>query len=108
MPNPGLDIEEKILDAAEQCFEQYGIAKTTIKDVAEVAGVSHMTIYRKFVDRDALFAATSLRLLNRRWAGIAEGLQSIDNLLLEYLEFGIPDHRYQHNFPMVLSQLSSH
>ncbi len=80
--------EEKILDAAERCFEQFGIAKTTIKDVANAAGVSPMTIYRKFADRDALFSATSLRLLDRRWAGIAaklKGTSELDTWLLEAL-----------------------
>ena len=88
MPKSRPDMQERILDAAEQCFEQFGIAKTTIKDVAEAADISHMSIYRKFGDRDTLFAATSLRLLDRRWTGIAESLEGIDKLedwLLEAL-----------------------
>lgn len=81
-------MEERILDAAERCFERFGIAKTTVKDVAEDAGISHMTIYRKFTDRDELFAAASLRLLDRRWGDIAEKLSDINDLdtwLLEAL-----------------------
>ncbi len=80
MPEAKQKIEERILDAAERCFEQFGTAKTTVRDVAEVAGVSHMTIYRKFGDRDELFTATTLRVLDRRWAEIAGELTHIHTL----------------------------
>ena len=34
------------LDAAETCFERYGVAKTTMEDIAKMAGVSRPTVYR--------------------------------------------------------------
>jgi len=47
----------QILEAAETMFARYGLAKTTMDDIAREAGVSRPTVYRYFDDRDALIAA---------------------------------------------------
>ncbi|NKQ56758.1 TetR/AcrR family transcriptional regulator [Amycolatopsis sp. K13G38] len=52
---PGL--VEKVLTAADECFEHYGIAKTTMEDVARAAGISRATLYRYFADRESLLTA---------------------------------------------------
>jgi AcrR family transcriptional regulator len=44
----------RILEAAIACFTQFGNDKTTLNDVARVAGLSRQTIYRYFPDRAAL------------------------------------------------------
>lgn len=47
----------QILAAADGAVERFGIAKTTIDDVARETGVSRPTIYRYFRDRDTLITA---------------------------------------------------
>lgn len=47
----------RILDAAIECFTQFGNDKTTVNDVARAAGVSRQTVYRYFSDRTALLEA---------------------------------------------------
>lgn len=49
------------MDAAERCFDQYGIGKTTMDDIAKMAGVSRPTVYRHFDDRDTLILAVVMR-----------------------------------------------
>jgi AcrR family transcriptional regulator len=49
------------MDAAEACFDKYGIAKTTMDDIAKEAGVSRPTVYRHFSDRDTLILAVVIR-----------------------------------------------
>lgn len=49
------------MDAAEACFDKYGIAKTTMDDIAKMAGVSRPTVYRHFSDRDGLILAVVMR-----------------------------------------------
>ena len=44
----------RILDAAIACFTQFGNEKTTLDDVARVAGLARQTIYRYFPNRAAL------------------------------------------------------
>lgn len=64
---PG-DIEaarERLVDAAEACIARFGIAKTTVEDVAATASVSRATVYRYFGDRDELILAVLVRDVDR-------------------------------------------
>lgn len=56
---------ERIIDAAEACFQRYGVTKTTIEDVATNAKVSRATIYRYFDGRDDIILAALLREASR-------------------------------------------
>jgi AcrR family transcriptional regulator len=47
---------ERILHAAIDLFLQQGIRKTSVDDVAERAGVTRVTVYRHFADRQELIA----------------------------------------------------
>lgn len=53
--------QEHFITAAEACFERYGVAKTTMEDIAKMAGVSRPTVYRHFADRDSLILAVVMR-----------------------------------------------
>ncbi|RJQ76370.1 TetR/AcrR family transcriptional regulator [Pseudonocardiaceae bacterium YIM PH 21723] len=46
--------EEKILDAARECVLERGVTATTLTAVARRAGVSRMTLYRRWPDARAL------------------------------------------------------
>ena len=74
------DTQEKILEAAETCFQRFGIAKTTLGDVAREAGVARVTLYRQFADKEALFAGTTARIVRRRWRDIADGVGPRESL----------------------------
>lgn len=52
-----LDRREQILEAANQCFTQLGIQRTSVQDVARMAAVSRGTVYRYFEDRNILIEA---------------------------------------------------
>jgi AcrR family transcriptional regulator len=56
---------ERIIDAAEACFQRFGVTKTTIEDVATAAGVSRATIYRYFDGRDDIILGALLREASR-------------------------------------------
>jgi TetR/AcrR family transcriptional repressor of uid operon len=51
---PGDAISERILDAAYEHFIRVGFQRATMDDVARRAGVSRITVYRRFAGRDAL------------------------------------------------------
>lgn len=53
--------EDALLDAAAQCVLTAGIRRTTLTAVARAAGVSRMTVYRRFSDVSALLAALMTR-----------------------------------------------
>ncbi|WP_077034907.1 TetR/AcrR family transcriptional regulator [Pelomonas sp. KK5] len=46
--------EAQIVEAAAECFERYGIRKTTMDDIAQQAGLSRATLYRYFTSKEAV------------------------------------------------------
>jgi AcrR family transcriptional regulator len=70
----------KILDAAMRCFVQLGIGKTSMQDVARVANVSRGTVYRYFVDRQAMVEATIELGARQYFADAAAAMGSCDTL----------------------------
>ncbi len=69
--------ERRIVAAALECFGRRGIARTTMEDVARVAGLSRATLYRYYPNRDAVLAATirseAARLLGTLGSAAARG-----------------------------------
>lgn len=61
-----------ILAAAESCFARYGIAKTTMEDVAKAASTSRATVYRYFADRDSLVTESVVRRARSNMASARE------------------------------------
>lgn len=54
-----------ILDAAERCFLRSGLEHTSMADIAEEAGVTRVTLYRYFSDRDPIAFEIAGRMLQR-------------------------------------------
>jgi len=55
------DARGRLLNAAEACFDRFGLRRTTIDDVAREAKVSRSTVYRYFDGRGDLIVAVYLR-----------------------------------------------
>jgi AcrR family transcriptional regulator len=53
--------EQAILDAGAAAIRRFGIRRTSMKEVARLAGVSRGSVYRYFPDKDALIAAVLSR-----------------------------------------------
>jgi AcrR family transcriptional regulator len=82
------DTRARILDGAADALVRFGLAKTTVEDVANAAGVGRATVYRWFPDgRDGVFDALVARelgsvadeILGRLTAGpdLATGLHAV-------------------------------
>ncbi len=73
---PGADpVTTAILDAAVVEFERHGFRRVALDDVARRAGVSRMTIYRRFAGRDELVTAVIDRENSVLFANIANELK---------------------------------
>lgn len=59
--------EDALLDAARDCVLAVGLRRTTLTDVARRAGVSRMTMYRRWPDMASLVAD----LMTREWSELA-------------------------------------
>jgi AcrR family transcriptional regulator len=58
------DFREKLCDAALEIFAEKGVDGLTMREVAGRLGVSPMTPYRYFKDKDAILAAVRARAFN--------------------------------------------
>lgn len=65
------EVDARVTDAALECFGRFGIAKTTMEDVARKAGISRATLYRQVQSREDLLHAT-IRAEARRVTGRVE------------------------------------
>jgi len=73
--------EERIVDAVLRCIERWGVAKTTLDDVAREAGCSRATVYRLFPGgKDGLMEATAQVELDRFFAAITERVAAAGTL----------------------------
>ena len=70
------DRRDQILDAANECFTQLGIQRTSVQDVARMAKVSRGTIYRYFVDRDVLIEAAIEHGAQRFYREVAAAMEN--------------------------------
>jgi len=71
---------ERLLDAAESCLQRFGLAKTTIEDVAQASGLSRATVYRQFGNRDGLLLAVATRDAERTAADAELFLRGFDDV----------------------------
>jgi AcrR family transcriptional regulator len=56
-------VTERILDAALGQFEDFGLRRSTMEDIARRCGMSRITIYRRFPKKENLIEAVVLREL---------------------------------------------
>jgi AcrR family transcriptional regulator len=57
------EVTERILDAALSQFEDFGLRRSTMEDIARRCGMSRITIYRRFPKKENLIEAVILREL---------------------------------------------
>ena len=67
------DTDTAILDAARESILAVGWRRTTLTDVARRAGVSRMTLYRRWPDMQGLLADLMTREWTTAMAAVAEG-----------------------------------
>lgn len=71
----------RIVDAALRCVGRWGVAKTTLDDIAREAGCSRATVYRLFPGgKDGLIATVATTEIARAFAIIAERFDAATNL----------------------------
>jgi len=58
-------VDDGVLDAARACVLAVGVRRTTFSDVARRAGVSRMTLYRRFPDLETVLSALMTREFGR-------------------------------------------
>jgi AcrR family transcriptional regulator len=79
--NPASSVRERVLEGTLRCIGRYGIARTTVDDVAQASGVSRATIYRHFPGgREQLVADTVAWETTRFFARLGEAVARAPDL----------------------------
>ncbi|WP_433715156.1 TetR/AcrR family transcriptional regulator [Nocardia sp. CA-084685] len=72
-------IRARILDAAGEQFRRWGTQRSTMEDVARQAGVSRITVYRRFATKDVLVEHVILREFRRYFDTFLVDVAAADN-----------------------------
>ena len=90
------DTRRRIVEAVAALHGEIGPARTTIKAIAERAGVERLTVYRHFADEGALFAACDAHFRAETlppdpasWADVTDPAERLRTALLAF--YGIAD-----------------
>lgn len=68
---PRRTADDAVLDAARACVLAVGVRRTTLTDIARRAGVSRMTLYRRWPDVRTIVTD----LMTREWVGLGDSIQ---------------------------------
>lgn len=91
----------RILDAGLECFSERGLRRPTVEDIARRAGVSRVTVYRRFENKTVLAQAVLLRECRRCLSALDEALtgsEALDERIVEGFVFAL---RYGRGHPLV-------
>ena len=53
-------LKQKIGSAAMQCFQKYGLEKTTLDDIAKVVGLNKASLYYYYKNKEDIFVETAI------------------------------------------------
>jgi AcrR family transcriptional regulator len=96
----------RLLDAAEACFQRYGVVKTTVEDVAATAKVSRATVYRYFANREDLILGVLLREAGRFLGRLTVEINrepSFDRAVVESVLFTVDAVRADQNLALLFA-----
>ena len=98
-PEPGSDeLLDRVAAAALAQFADFGIRRSTIDDVARRAGVSRVTVFRRFENKQRLIEVVVAREIRRGAAELAKVWQDGESL----------EQRMLHGFSFTVSFVSGH
>lgn len=70
---------ERILDAALQAILDFGVRRASMDEIARRAGVSHMTVYRRWPTKKELLAAVLGRVADTIFAAVDDEVAALDS-----------------------------
>jgi AcrR family transcriptional regulator len=88
----GDSVTGRILDAALSQFEDFGLRRSTMEDIARRCGLSRITIYRRFPKKESLVEAVVLRELHtflEDLANVGEACVAPADRLIERVAFAL-------------------
>jgi AcrR family transcriptional regulator len=99
-------VSEQILDAALEQFQLVGIRRASVEDVARRAGVSRITVYRRFPRKEVLIEAVAMREARRLVAAVDAATSTVDGFADRIVESFVGILRLVREHPLVRQLLA--
>ncbi|WP_344973733.1 TetR/AcrR family transcriptional regulator [Salinactinospora qingdaonensis] len=97
----GDTVAQQILDAAKQQFATFGLRRSTIDDVAKRAGLSRITVYRRFSTKNNLIEACLARECRALLHDLDEALGELPTMEDRVVEGFVVSMRYARHHPLI-------
>lgn len=91
----GVELRERILEAASRLFAQAGYQNVSMRKIAEDAGCSQMAAYRHFADKDALIrqlrmdSYNQFATLHQRLDHVADPTERLKQSLRDFVRLAV-------------------
>ncbi|MFI1166911.1 TetR/AcrR family transcriptional regulator [Streptomyces sp. NPDC020801] len=93
-------VARQILDAALEQFTIFGLRRSSVDDVAKRAGVSRVTVYRRFQTKDGLVEACLLREGSRFFQKLDAAVAALPTMEDRVVEGFVVALRYTRDHPL--------
>jgi AcrR family transcriptional regulator len=65
-----MELQQRVLNKADELFRTYGIRSVTMDDIAKALGISKKTLYQSYSDKDLLIQETVEMTISNHYKGI--------------------------------------
>jgi AcrR family transcriptional regulator len=103
----GDEVTRRILDAALEQFELFGLRRSTVEDVAKRAGLARVTIYRRFPTKHDLMVAVIVREARRAFAEVDAAVSRVDGVEQRIVEGFVATLTLARHHPLLRRLLST-
>lgn len=97
------DKQLAVIKAAYDVFARYGLARTTMQDIAKAAGLSRPALYLVFANKEDIFSAVVQIAFHQKLQNISDKTAQLDNaserLLTACLMWTVPSFKILKNLP---------
>jgi AcrR family transcriptional regulator len=105
---PDDEARERLLAAADCCYAENGPIRTRMSDIAKRAGVHRSTVYYHFPTKDALLAASFLRVLAATLHAVEQCWLTEDPFLAQLVAACLQGNNVARNSPIMRSLVEDH
>jgi AcrR family transcriptional regulator len=99
---------KRLLAAADACFAEKGPVRTRMSDIARRAGVHRSTVYYYFSKKDALLAASFVRVLAATVEAVEQCWQTDDPFLAQLVAACLRGNDIARSSPIMRSLIEEH
>jgi AcrR family transcriptional regulator len=108
LPSDEDEARERLLAAADACYAEKGPVRTRMGDIARRAGVHRSTVYYYFPNKDALLAASFVRVLAATLEAVEQCWQTDEPFVEQLIAASLRGNEIARSSPIMQSLIEDH